>query len=96
MRNVVCFTHSVSGLIEKYGMDVAYRYLLNLDESEIDVAELGKYLAGLMHDKDGNISTDILETATYKSTYRKCVRVYDFLRYKDGSSPSFDQARRYT
>jgi len=96
MRSVVSFTHSVPGLIEKYGMDVAYRYLLNLDESEIDVVELGRYLAQLMHDEDGNVSVEILESATYKSTYRKCVRVYDFLRYRYGSSPSLDQARRDT
>lgn len=88
VRNTPGFQHSVAGLINQYGLDVAYRYLLNLDEDEIDVADLGNYLERMMTDENGDVSMAILETATYKSVYRKCVRVYDFLRYGKGSSPS--------
>ena len=78
---------SVSGLIESEGADQAFRYVKNLNEDEIDVSELRDYLSSRLHDEEGNVCLYQLNEHTYKSEFRKCVRIYDFLRYRYAKSP---------
>ncbi len=70
---------SVEGIIREYGTDGAFKYLYVLDEGEIDVDALGKYLKGVLLK-----NPSILETSSgsESSEYRRAVRIYDYLRYK--------------
>ena len=45
------------------------------------------YLASMLRDESGGVTTAMLDEDTYKSEYRKCVRIYDFMRYRYGKSP---------
>lgn len=75
---------SVSTLIEREGEDRAFQFVKYLNENEVDIDDLREYLSSLLHDADGNINLRMLETDTYKSEFRKCVRIYDFMRYRYG------------
>lgn len=78
---------SIDRLIEDEGADRAFQFVKYLKEDEIDIDALRSYLASLLKGEDGSVSTKMLETDTYKSEYRKCVRIYDFIRYRYGKSP---------
>ena len=77
----------VKSLVEREGHDRAFQFVKYLQEDEIDIHELGEYLSSLMHGSDGSVSLRMLEEDTYKSEFRKCVRIYDFVRYGRGKSP---------
>lgn len=78
---------SIRALIDREGRDRAFQFVKYLKEDEIDVLELGGYLASLLRDADGAVSLYMLDGATYRSEFRKCVRIYDFIRYRYGKSP---------
>ena len=74
----------MSTLIEREGEDRAFQFVKYLNENEVDIGDFREYLSSLLHDADGNINLRMLETDTYKSEFRKCVRIYDFMRYRYG------------
>lgn len=78
---------SIGSLICREGRDRAFQFVKYLKEDEIDVLELGRYLASLLRGSDGSVSLHMLDEATYRSEFRKCVRIYDFVRYRYGKSP---------
>lgn len=78
---------SLDALFEREGADRAFQFVKYLDEDEIDTIGLGEYLSSLLHEENGAVSLRILEEDTYKSEFRKCVRIYDFMRYRYGKSP---------
>lgn len=78
---------SIDSLIGHEGPERAFQFVKYLNEDEIDVRELGRYLSSLLHDEKGDVSTHKLELDTYRSEFRKCVRIYDFMRYRYGKSP---------
>ena len=77
---------SIDGLIEMEGADRAFQFVKYMDEDEIDVYRLGSYLASMLVDGNGSVSLEMLETDTYKSEFKKCVRIFDFMRYRYGKS----------
>lgn len=80
-------TLSISRLIEEEGADRAFQFVKYLREDEINIDELRDYLSSMLKREDGVVTTAMLETDTYKSEYRKCIRIYDYIRYRYGKSP---------
>lgn len=78
---------SIPRLIEEEGADRAFQFVKYLKEDEIDIDALRCYLASMLRDESGGVTTAMLDEDTYKSEYRKCVRIYDFMRYRYGKSP---------
>lgn len=71
---------SVGGLIGELGEERAYKFMWILEEDDIDLGQLGRYLSSrLAADGDdarkpGGVLRD--------SEFKRMVRVYDFLRYR--------------
>lgn len=78
---------SVAELIEREGSGRAFQFVKYLRAEEIDVTALSEYLTRLLHNEDGDVDLRMLETDTYKSEFKKCVRIYDFVRYRYRKSP---------
>lgn len=77
---------SVRALLEDEGPGRAFQFVPYLEDDEMDVEELGSYLSSLLV-RDNKVSLDILESDTYKSEFKKCVRIYDFMKYGYKKSP---------
>lgn len=71
---------SVEGLVKICGEAGAARFIPYLSEDEIDVDELGRFLRSKLVQEDGTHHPDRI-TALKNSDFRKCVRIYDYLRY---------------
>lgn len=70
---------SVAGLVEACAPDMPFHFIPMLHDDEIDVDELGHALkaALLATEKDSSSRMRFLKD----TDFRKCVRIYDFLRY---------------
>lgn len=68
-------TYSVETIIEMEGEETAYRRLIFLEENEIDIEEMGKYLRKIIRNK----TPDILKN---NSELKRLIRIYDLIRYK--------------
>lgn len=83
---------SLEAIIRKEGEGKAFQFVKYLDEEEIDIEKLGAYLKKMLTGADGEKDLRLLERDTYKSEFRKCVRIYDFMRYGKGKPPGLHQA----
>lgn len=78
---------TVGRLIDLEGRDRAFQFVKYLNETELDPDELRTYLTSMLCREDGSISLEMLTVDSYKSEFRKCIRIYDFMRYKYAKSP---------
>lgn len=78
---------SVKDIIALEGRDRAFQFINYLHEDEIDVQDLGSYLSDILLGRVDGLGESTLEDGTYKSDLKKCIRIYDFMRYRYGKSP---------
>lgn len=79
---------SIKGLVGICGVDSVFKFIPYLEEDEIDVGDLEALLKdSLAGSSDGS---ETRKGLLKDSNYRKCVRIYDFLRYghKEAPQPS--------
>lgn len=72
---------SVSGLRNKLGDAEAIKLIPYLNEDEIDIDELELLLRDELKANDTNKETR--KTLFKDTNYRKCIRIYDFMRYRE-------------
>lgn len=74
---------SVKSLSDEYGHVGACRRLMYLEEGEISTDELEELLKQIMKDMPPNFSAQDKGSRyfKYKSEIKRCIRVYDYLRY---------------
>ncbi|PLS29984.1 SIR2-like domain-containing protein [Bifidobacterium margollesii] len=76
---------SVGGLIDVFGKEKAYERLTSLNPEEIQTEDLLKYLREISSckvrkkKKGEDVTVSMLDDANF----RKCVRIYDFLKYRE-------------
>ena len=86
-KNAGCL--SVMGLVSAHGEERALQLIPYLEEDEIDVDELCYLLRGILERQEKSDFED--GGALRNSHFRKCVRIYDFLRYRDEEAPNLHQ-----
>ena len=70
---------SINGILERYPDKEPFPFIPYLEEDEIDIDSLESVLKAALSTSEGQ---DYDHNAMLKnSDYRKCVRIYDFLRY---------------
>lgn len=77
----------IENLLDREGKARAFQFVNYLDESEIDVHVLGAYLSDILHGTIDGLPYSILETGVYKSELKKCIRIYDYMKYRYGKPP---------
>jgi hypothetical protein len=67
--------HTIAGLVDAFGFDAAHTRLAALEPSEIDVAQLGAHLEGVISRGGGRAAL------RNNAELKRAIRIYDFLRY---------------
>ena len=70
---------SVRGLVDACGLDRVFRFIPSLSDQDIDVDELENVLKAAMVETEDNPTAR--RRLLKNSPFRKCVMIYDFLRY---------------
>ena len=71
---------SVMGIAEACAPNSPFPFIPCLEEDEIDVGDLEKALKRALIDVEGDQAAK--KKLLKDSNFRKCIRIYDFLRYR--------------